>query len=124
MLCGDMKFPEKLTKAIEAREWSQSRLAKEIGVSQATVSEMTRGQRRPYGDQIFAIAKALGVTCDYLLDDEQDAPGEVELVTEKDKLILANARIVGHDEALRRILYVGTGVAPMYPYDPVQGRPR
>jgi transcriptional regulator with XRE-family HTH domain len=100
-----MKYPEKLTKLIDLRETSQSRLARATGLSQTAISEMTRGERRPYADQAFAIAKALGVSCDYLIDDELDDPPPAELSREEYAVLVAFRGIgIAADVAVKRML--------------------
>src|SRR5690348_12491828 len=91
---GGMKFPEKLTKLIELRETSQSRLMRETGISQSAISEMTLGKRRPYMDQAFRLARALGATLDYLADDSQDRMPEPEL-TDDERYIVKTIRALG-----------------------------
>ena len=59
--------------------WTQEDLARESGVPQATISRIEKGQRKnPGADVIRRLARALGVTADWLIgmynEDEDDAP--------------------------------------------------
>lgn len=91
-ICVTMKFGEKIVRQLDVMGRSQSWLAREAGLAQSAVSEMTKGSRRPYMDQALAIARVLGVSLDYLADDKvSEAPDEltepeltaVEIVREK-----------------------------------------
>jgi transcriptional regulator with XRE-family HTH domain len=70
-----MKFPQKLSLLISRRDISQSKLvelANHPNLNQSAISELTRDVRRPYLDQAFALAKALGVSVDYLADEDME----------------------------------------------------
>jgi transcriptional regulator with XRE-family HTH domain len=67
--------------------WTQEDLAKESKVPQATISRIEQGQRKnPGADVIRRLARALGVTADWLIgmyedDDREDGePAGVALV--------------------------------------------
>jgi len=48
--------------------WTQEDLSREAALPQATISRIEKGQRRnPGADVIRRLAKALGVTADYLI---------------------------------------------------------
>ena len=106
-----MKFGEKLEFLIEHRGTSQSRLSRMTGIAQPAISAMTRGDRRAYVDQAMALARALGVSLDYLADDEQnDIPLQPE--TEAEKKLWEAIRILGAEEVYRRVLVGGGSAAP------------
>ena len=102
-----MGYPEKLDVAIEKSGKSQSAIARETGIAQSTISAMTRGERRPYLDQAFKLAKALGVTVDYLIDDAQESPtsseGETLSEGEQRVLWLFRSLAISAEEAARRL---------------------
>ncbi len=71
MRYGDMAtLAEKLARLIG----NQSEMERKTGIAQSAISKMTKGERRPYADQLGAIARALGVSADYLLNDDLDEP--------------------------------------------------
>ncbi len=49
---------------------SQSTLAKEIGVSQKAIDYWERGVNEPKASYVVALARYFGVSCDYLLGQE------------------------------------------------------
>lgn len=51
---------------------SGSLLAKKIGVSRSTINDWKTGKTASYKNHIVAIAEALGVTPEYLLDERAD----------------------------------------------------
>jgi transcriptional regulator with XRE-family HTH domain len=69
-----MNFHEKLAKALSEPGWSQARIIRATGMSQSALSEIVNGRRRPYLDQALLIAKTLGLSLDYLADDEMEKP--------------------------------------------------
>lgn len=68
--------PDALGKRIEKlrrnRQWNQMDLAKKAGVSQATVSQVERGDRTPGLEAVGALAKALEVTVEFLAYGSKD----------------------------------------------------
>lgn len=101
-----MGFPEKLDAAIGKSGKSQSAIAREIGIAQSTISAMTRGERRPYLDQAFKLARALGVTVDYLIDDAQEEPAPAEpSVSDDERYVVRTIRALNlsFEEAVRRL---------------------
>jgi transcriptional regulator with XRE-family HTH domain len=59
--------------------WTQEDLARESKVPQATISRIEKGQRKnPGADVIRRLARALGVTADWLIgmyeEDEEEEP--------------------------------------------------
>lgn len=69
-----MDFATKLHRLIGKSDLNQSKLARAIGVSPATINEMVNYGKRPYLDQAFPIARKLGVSLEYLADDSLDEP--------------------------------------------------
>jgi transcriptional regulator with XRE-family HTH domain len=87
----DMDFPEKLRTLRKSQQLSQEVLAERVGVRQSQLGKWEAGTGRPYYDQAFKLARALGVSVDYLCDPEMEtpsaSPGGVEL-TEGEKAVL------------------------------------
>lgn len=67
-----MNFSEKLTCAIQLHRLTQEELAQATGLSQSTVSQLSNAKQRPYLDQAFKLARILGLSLEFLADDELD----------------------------------------------------
>ena len=61
------KFAERLKELRIEKELTQTQLAKELQVSQRSISSWETGFRQPDFDTLKALAKFFGVTTDYLL---------------------------------------------------------
>lgn len=103
-LCSlDMERGQKIAGIIESLGWSDSEAARRVGVSQQTISRWKGGASIKLGDAL-RLARALGVSLDYLADDAMDAPPEpppADLA-----VILDLVRTLGTDIAKRRLLQV------------------
>src|SRR4051794_9347022 len=96
-----MRFAAKLSLWIDRRDLNQSRLARRIAdpslkLTQVAISEMTRGERKPSLKQGLALARALGLTLDFLADDDQDEP--VPALTPDERSALALYQVQGARE--------------------------
>ncbi len=69
-----MTFPEKLRAAMKAQRYSQKAIAQLMDVSQGLVSGWTRGIYTPDIYQGRQLAKVLGVSLEFLVDDVLDYP--------------------------------------------------
>ncbi len=70
---------EKIRQSRTAQKMTQEGLAKQIGLSKATISQWESGTTEPNGKNLVALAKALRVTVEWLLDDKATAlPSNVE----------------------------------------------
>jgi transcriptional regulator with XRE-family HTH domain len=116
-----MKLAEKLYKRMIVLGLNQQKLAQKAKVSDSEVSRILRGQsKKPSLDNIFRLARAVGVSVDYLADDQLEADprtspdplstDESELLTRcralgyrNSLLLLDAAAILGHDVAIRRL---------------------
>jgi len=67
-----MSFSEKITKLKKQKKMSQIELAKITGISRDAISKYERGDVTPSVDYAKKIADALGVTIDYLVNDNDD----------------------------------------------------
>lgn len=64
-------FSEKLRHLRAGKGWSLDDLAKAAGASKSYVWELeNRPERRPSAEKLTEIARALGVTAEYLLDEK------------------------------------------------------
>ncbi len=78
-----MNFSEKV-KALRDRDGlKQSDLAAKSGLTTNKVQRYEQANQKPKGDDALALAKALGVTADYLLDDSLPFPPPEEFLSEK-----------------------------------------
>ncbi len=65
------KFYVRLKECLEEKGISQDKLAKDIGVSKATVSDWINKKKQPTADNIILVANYFSVTCDYILGIEE-----------------------------------------------------
>lgn len=68
----DDNFAERLIRAREAREFSQTDLARAAGLQPAAVGHFENSRRKPSFANIRSLAKALQVSSDYLLGRSPD----------------------------------------------------
>ena len=61
-------FNEKLIQRLKQIGMSQRDLAKEIGVTEATISRYVKGDRQPSEEMLAKIAEAIEVTPDYFTE--------------------------------------------------------
>lgn len=79
---------ERIRQARNYNKMTQESLGKRIGVSKATISQWESGTTEPNGKNLVSLAKALGVTIEWLLDgDEKNAEVNAPM---------ANAKIIGN----------------------------
>ena len=69
-----MTLCEKLQNLRRAAGLSQEQLAEQLGVTRQAVSKWETGEGKPDIDNLLPLAKLLGTTVDYLLDDGADEP--------------------------------------------------
>ena len=69
-----------LSQAIEheldIRQWSRYRLAKESGITQATINNICNGTHEPKASLLKTIADTLGVSADKLLSEPRKKSGK------------------------------------------------
>ena len=91
-------FARNLQSEMERRGWNQTTLAKRSGLAKATIGRYLSGERTPGLLEATEIAKALGVPLDHLVGISSEIPS----VTERE--ILKLIRLLGEDEARRRLI--------------------
>lgn len=102
--CVDMRFAEKLNRRLAELGWNDSRLAAEAKVSTSAVGKWTEGESLPRLDFALRVANALGLSLDYLANDELDAPPKTsEAISDSDRIILDLAKDWGPVQAARRL---------------------
>lgn len=91
-ICGDMKrLVDKLNQAIADQDTNQSKLARQTGVAQTTISDILSGKKKNLRiDHVWPIARALGLPLEFLLDDEQEKPGVA--MTPEERLLIERLR--------------------------------
>ena len=81
-----MHIGERVQQRRQHLRWTQEDHARESGVPQATISRIEKGQRRnPGADVIRRLARALGVTADWLIgmyEEEQDEDEPAQAVAD------------------------------------------
>lgn len=114
-----MRFEEKLRKEMLLKGYNQQKLARLSGVSDSEVSRILRGRSQPGLENALKLAKAVGVSLDYLADDtlETDTSRDPALSSWECELleigrelgvrnaaqVLLAARTIGFSSALRRL---------------------
>ncbi len=124
-----MKLDEKLHKQMLLKGLNGQRLARLSQVSDSEISRILAGKSLPGLENAFRLARAVGVSLDYLADDslESDpAKSTADVTTEPERALLRvardigsreaaqlleMARFMGYDAAMRRLL----GAAPIEP---------
>ena len=132
---------QKLHTQMRSRGLNGQKLAQNSQVSDSEISRILAGKSRPGLENAFRLAKALGVSLDYLADDslETDPAQMVDSLSAEERRILdlahaigcshamqilENIRIMGYEEAMNRLLnakpviQVGEGDRPASPASP------
>ena len=101
-----MGYADKLQKLCILRNVDQVALASLLGVSKSTISRVMSGLQEPKLSMAGRLARALGVTLDYLVDEsmELDATHQVVVVSEEELMILKLVRRLGANIAIDRLL--------------------
>lgn len=107
-----------------ARRITQAQLAEAIGTDQTQISRWLNNPKK--GPSLFymlRIARALGTSVDYLIDDAMTDPAG-SMLTEDEQRLLEDARLVGIAEARKRLLMARTkGPDVLTPATPAQPGP-
>src|SRR4051794_14023011 len=87
---GVMGYAEKLQKLCALRSLDQSTLASTVGLSKSSISRVLSGVQEPKLRLAYNLAKALGVTLDYLVEESPELGPNQHLVTvtEEEMMIL------------------------------------
>src|ERR1700761_2934134 len=116
-----MELKDKLLAQMMRLGLNGQKLARISGVSDSEISRILNGKSRPGLENAFRLAKAMGVSLDFLADDTLDAdpgantdplsPDEREVLDlavaiglTRASRILENIRIIGYESAMRRLL--------------------
>lgn len=68
----ELSFGQKLTMVREACDLTQTEVAKRSGIAQGRISDWEKGKGRIFADQAKALADAMGVSADTILDLSED----------------------------------------------------
>jgi transcriptional regulator with XRE-family HTH domain len=119
-----MKLNEKLYKRMRDQGMNQQKLARVSGISDSEVSRVMSGKSQPGLENAWKLAKALGVSVDFLADDKLDEdpgvakPGSSPLPEAEEQLlkiarqvglfqaaqVLGLLRFIDFDVAMRRLV--------------------
>ncbi len=93
-----MDFSEKIAMLRRQKNWSQEELAEKLMVTRQAVSKWESAQSMPDLDKLVQLSELLGVSTDYLLKSDRDAP---EAETPQRTQEKASAKRVTREEASR-----------------------
>ncbi len=116
-----MKLEEKLLNQMVRLGLNGQKLARTSNVSDSEISRILAGKSRPGLENAFRLARAVGVSLDYLADDTLETDPVVsrdpvsaderevldlarEIGTGRAARILDNVRFLGYEIAMRRLL--------------------
>jgi transcriptional regulator with XRE-family HTH domain len=116
-----MRVDEKLHKQMLLKGLKGQKLARLSGVSDSEISRILAGKSLPGLENAFKLARAVGVSLDYLADDTLEAdptkPGDPatdlekgllrtakDLGTRESAQLLEITKFVGYETAMRRLL--------------------
>ena len=108
-----MRFRDKVSQEMAVKGFNGQKLARASGVSDSEISRILRGdpQRGPFPGLVNAhrLARALGVSLDYLADDsmEHDPSKPVEPFSREERELLDLANHLGQRHARRVLETVG-----------------
>ena len=111
-----MKLDEKLHQQMVRRGLNGQRLARLSQVSDSEISRILGGKSLPGLENAFRLAKAVGVSLDFLADDslESDPSQNVTVASDGESALLAIARDLGLRESaqiLEIVRFIGYSVA-------------
>lgn len=72
-----MKLSEKIDILLKRNGMTQTKLSKELGISQAAIAKWINGSSRPAPDKLLQMSKLFNVSIEVISDDNQNLPSEV-----------------------------------------------
>ena len=101
-----MGYPDKLQQICVLRGLDQASLAATLEISRSSVSRILGGIQEPKLRVAWKLARALGVSLDYLADDDmtEEPGGAIVRLSEDERTILKLVRRLGTEAALDRLL--------------------
>lgn len=79
-MSNELNISNKIILLRKEKNWSQIELAKQINASREIISRYERGESQPSLDMILKMAKAFGVTVDFLTGQSENASFDKETV--------------------------------------------
>lgn len=100
-----MNFGDKVRGLMKSRGLTQKTVALSLGTNQPVVSDWVRNDTPPVDrGRLIALARLLGVSVDYLIDDAMETPDAKDLtLDEKTILDVIKALRLSKDEVIRRL---------------------
>ena len=92
----------KIMEQLSLRKMTQKELAQATNITESDISNSIKGDRTPRGVNLIKIAKALGTTTDYLLEQESSQNSESDMQVVK-TLIARNAEKMTKDQKLELV---------------------
>ena len=93
------RFPEKLRAARKAKAMNQTELAEAVGVTQRSLTNYECGRAVPRESVLRKLAETLGVTVEYLVNDQTDDPNVNRMAEEQINVVRSQFGSKGAREA-------------------------
>jgi transcriptional regulator with XRE-family HTH domain len=123
-----MGVAQKISKHMALKGMNQQKLARAASISDSEVSRILRGKSSPSLEYAFRLARALGVSLDYLADDSQEVEPVAENATNSGleaeiielsrqlrlrptRRLIETAIDLGYEAAMKRLL--GVEIKPL-----------
>lgn len=118
-MMGAMGYADRLRQLCALRGLDQTSLASLVGVSKSSLSRILNGSQEPKLRLAYELARALGVTLDYLFDESQEAThsGRLTTLNEDEAAIMRIVRRLGTSRSMDRLLGVAHPPPPKPPRD-------
>ena len=125
-----MKYAEKLYRQLVRLGWNQQKLSRTSGVSDSEVSRILAGKSNPGLENAFRLAKAVGLSLDFMANEELTEDPRMEMAglsdQQRELLNVANAvgirqtaqvldiiQHLGYELALRRLIDARPTIEPI-----------
>lgn len=90
-----MSIGKKIRELLKEHGMQSKELAEKIGIATSTLSELMNGKTKKVSIQNgVSIAKELGCSVEYLIDDNGNTPKQINSLTENDQALLARYKIL------------------------------
>lgn len=67
-----VSFAVRLQQAMDEKRWTSSELSRKTKLSKPTIYRYLKDERRPGCDELYILAKMLGVSMNWLMGDDED----------------------------------------------------